>query len=85
MHDFPCLVEHFHFLFGIAVIRENVYLRNQVKSQLIGEFLHRRCFPCQDLPVLIIQFVHSCCACAARCLIGRYTGPGDVAQWFDGF
>ncbi len=85
VHDFPRLVEHLHFLFRIAVVREHVHLRNQVERQLVSELLHCRFLARQDLPVLRVQLVHRRGARTAGSLVGRHMYPLDVRQLLDGF
>ena len=42
VHDFACLVEHLHLLFGVAVVGELVYVGDDVIGQLCREFLDCR-------------------------------------------
>ncbi len=76
--NFSSLVDHFHFFFGVIVVEKNIYLRNQIKSDLI---MHRlRCtrknfrswnFSFINISNLITKLDHSFTTCAADCLISR--------------
>ena len=85
VHDFPRFVEHFHLFLCVAIVREHVNLRDKVVCQLVSKLLDRGRFACQQLAVLLVQFVHGCRACPACRLIGCDMHPPDVRELLNGF
>ena len=64
MHDLASLVEHLHLLLGIAVICEDVNLRDHVVSQLVGELADCDGLALHNLLILLLKFGHSLGSCA---------------------
>ena len=80
MHDFACLVEHLHLLLRIAVVGEDVDLRDDVVGQLIGKLVHRDGLSVEHLAVLLLQLGHGGGSSTAGSLIGGHVDAADVAE-----
>ena len=62
VHDFASLIKHLHLFLGIAVVCEDIYLRNDIICQLMREFLHRfHLTVFHHLLILLLQFCHRSC------------------------
>ena len=75
-HDFLCLVNHLHFLFGIEVFLEDINLRQQVEGNLImllegctGQNVSRYGLACYDIRNLLFELCHSFLAATGYGLI----------------
>ena len=78
MQDLACLVEHLHLLLGVAVVGEDVNLRNHIVGKLIGELVDRDGFALNDLPVLLLQLRHSLRAGAGSRLVAGHVHAAYV-------
>ena len=85
VHNLARLVVHLHLFLRIAVVGEDVNLRDEVESQLVGELLHGDGLAGQHLAVLLIEFLHGGGAGTAGGLVGGDVHHLDVAQLLDGF
>ena len=84
VHDFLRLVVHLHLLLRVAVVAEDVNLRNHVESQLIGELLDGGLLAGKYLAVLFVEFCHCRCSGTAGSLIAGYVNALDVRQVLQG-
>ena len=83
MQDLACLVEHLHFLLGVAVVGEDVDLRNHIVGELIGELVDRNGFALNDLPVLLLKFGHGLRAGAGGRLVAGHMHAAYVREPVD--
>ena len=83
MHDLASLVEHLHLLLGISVVGEDVYLRDDVVSQLVRELLHLHRLVVHQLAILLLQLCHGSSACARSALVAGDVYALDVAEMLE--
>ena len=80
MHDLLGLVVHLHLLLGVAVVGEDVDLRDDIECQLVSELLDCRFLTGEHLAVLLVELGHRGGSGTARSLIAGDVDPFDVAD-----
>ncbi len=79
VHDFACLVVHFHFLLGVVVGCHLVDLRDDVVGELVWELVDGLGFAGLDeLFVLLLELGHGSRSCSACALVAGYVYFLDV-------
>ena len=84
MHDLARLVEHLHLLLRVAVVGEDVNLRNDIVSQLVSEFIDGGRTAIEHLAVLLLQFGHGCCTGTAGSLVAGHVDAADMTDTLQG-
>ena len=83
-HDLLGLIDHFHLFFGVAVLQENVDLRQAVKGNLVWVNLFLNLLRIQDGAGLTQKLIDGFEAGAGNRLIGGNDDPFDAGCVMNG-
>ena len=69
-HDFSGLIDHFQLLLGVAIVEENIDMREHIERNLVRVNFTGDVLAGSDLTNLTFQLNNTHCARSGYCLIG---------------